>query len=277
MASKKTVPLTGSEKRPLPDARVIAPAPPDERLEVTVRLRPKTPLPDPASLLQPSKDPAPILTRQEYNARYGADPKDVARVRRFAAAHHLTVVRVSAPRRSVMLAGTVADFNNAFNVDLHTYAYPGGTYRGREGAIRVPSELAPAVEGVFGLDNRPVARRHFRIARSTTRQADGAQPFNPSDVAKLYNYPVGTDGRGQTVGIIELGGGFRFQDLQAYLSGLGVAVPTVVPISVDGATNAPSGDPGSDDGEVGLDIEVVAAVAPGAKVVVYFAPNSRTS
>ncbi len=277
MPSKKTVPLRGSAKQPLPNARVVAPAPADERLEVTVRLRPRTPLPDATSLLQPSTDPAPILTRQAYNARYGADPKDIARVRRFASAHHLTVVRASAPRRSVMLSGTVAEFNKAFHVDLHTYEYPGGTYRGRVGSIRVPSDLAPVVEGIFGLDNRPVARRHFRIARSTARQANGAQPFNPPDVAKLYNYPVGVDGTGQTVGIIELGGGYRAQDLQAYLGGLGLSSPTVIPVSVDGATNSPSGDPGSDDGEVGLDIEVIAAVAPGAKIVVYFAPNSRTS
>jgi kumamolisin len=277
MLSKKTVALRGSEKQPLPDARIIAPAPPDERLEVTVRLRPRTPLPDASSLLQPSRDPAPILTRQAYNARYGADPKDIARVRRFASANHLTVVRASAPRRSVMLSGTVADFNKAFNVDLHTYEYPGGTYRGRVGAIQVPAVLAPVVEGVFGLDNRPVARRLFRIGRSAARQSDGAQPFNPPDVAKAYNYPPGLDGTGQTVGIIELGGGYRAQDLQTYIAGLGLRTPTVVPVSVDGATNSPSGDPGSDDGEVGLDIEVVAAVAPGAKIVVYFAPNSRTS
>ena len=278
MSSKKTVALSGSEKQPLPDARIIAPAPPDERLEVTVRLRPRTPLPDASSLLQPSRDPAPIFTRQAYNARYGADPKDIARVRRFASANHLTVVRASAPRRSVMLSGTVADFNKAFNVDLHTYEYPGGTYRGRVGAIQVPAVLAPVVEGVFGLDNRPVARRHFRIGRSTARQSDGAQPFNPPDVAKAYNYPPGVDGTGQTVGIIELGGGYRAQDLQTYIAGLGLRTPTVVPVSVDGATNSPSGDPGSDDGEVGLDIEVVAAVAPGAKIVVYFGlHNSRTS
>ncbi len=277
MPSKKTVALRGSEKQPLPDARIIAPAPADERLEVTVRLRPRTPLPDATSLLQPSADPAPILTRQAYNARYSADPKDIARVRRFASANHLTVVRASAPRRSVMLSGTVADFSKAFSVDLHTYEYPGGTYRGRVGAIQVPSDLATVIEGVFGLDNRPVARRHFRIARSIAPQADGAQPFNPPDVAKVYNYPAGVDGTGQTVGIIELGGGYRAQDLQTYVAGLGLRAPTVVPISVDGATNSPSGDPGSDDGEVGLDIEVVATVAPGAKIVVYFAPNDRTS
>jgi kumamolisin len=276
-AKKQMVGIPGSEKQPLPNARAVAAAPADERLEVTVRLRPRTPLPDAASMLQPSRTPTPTLTRRAYNARYAADPKDVARIRRFASAHHLTVVRESLPRRSVMLAGTVADFQRAFGVVLRTYAYPGGTYRGRVGPVRVPTDLAPLVEGVFGLDNRPVARRHFRIARGSPRAADGAHAFNPGDVAKLYNFPTGIDGAGQTVGIIELGGGYRPQDLETYLQGLGLPTPTVVPVSVDGATNAPSGDPGSDDGEVGLDIEVVAAIAPGAKIVVYFAPNNRTS
>jgi kumamolisin len=176
-----------------------------------------------------------------------------------------------------MLSGTVADFQQAFGVALQTYAYPGGTYRGRVGAVHVPTALAPLIEGVFGLDNRPVARRHFRIARGAPRASDGARAFNPGDVAKLYNFPTGVDGSGQTVGIIELGGGYRPQDLETYLKGLGLPTPTVVPVSVDGATNAPSGDAGGDDGEVGLDIEMVAAVAPGARIAVYFAPNSRTS
>ena len=276
-AKKRMVAIRGSERRPLASARAVASAPVDERLEVTLRLRPRTPLPDAASMLQPSRQPTPTLTRRAYNARYGADPKDVARVRRFASTHHLTVVRESLPRRSVMLAGTVADFQHAFGVELQTYAYPGGTYRGRVGPVHVPTDLAPLIEGVFGLDNRPVARRLFRIARGAPRASDGARAFNPGNVAKLYNFPAGVDGAGQTVGIIELGGGYRPQDLETYLKGLGLPAPTVVPVSVDSATNAPSGNPGSDDGEVGLDIEVVAAVAPGAKIVVYFAPNSRTS
>jgi kumamolisin len=276
-AKKQMVAIPGSEKRPLAHARAVARSPADERLEVTLRLRPRTPLPDAASMLQPSRQPQRTLTRQAYNARYGADPKDVTRIRRFAKTHHLTVVQESLPQRSVMLAGTVADFQQAFGVQLRTYAYPGGTYRGRVGPVQVPTDLAPVIQGVFGLDNRPVARRHFRIARGGPRVSDGAHAFNPGDVAKLYNFPTGVDGTGQTVGIIELGGGYRPQDLETYLKGLGLSAPTVVPVSVDGATNAPSGDPGSDDGEVGLDIEVVAAVAPGAKIVVYFAPNSRTS
>src|SRR6185312_9401669 len=47
----------------------------------------------------------------------------------------------------------------------------------------------------------------------------------------------------------------------------------VVSVSVDGGTNAPT-TPDSADGEVTLDIEVAGAIAPGAKIAVYFAPNT---
>jgi len=50
-------------------------------------------------------------------------------------------------------------------------------------------------------------------------------------------------------------------------------VPDVIAVLVDGAKNSPS-NANSADGEVLLDIEVVGAVAPRAKIVVYFATNT---
>src|SRR6185312_5725149 len=97
--------------------------------------------------------------------------------RKFAAQHHLAVVRESPTRCSIMLAGSAADFTAAFGVDLQTYEYPGGTYRGRVGPVHIPTDLAPIVQGVFGLDNRPVATRHVRIARPTGPAVDGARAF----------------------------------------------------------------------------------------------------
>jgi kumamolisin len=93
-------------------------------------------------------------------------------------------------------------------------------------------------------------------------------------VATLYQFPAGTDGTGQTIAIIELGGGFGRTDLDPYFAGLGLPVPSVTAASVDGAVNQPGQDPSGADGEVLLDIEVAGAVAPGAAQVVYFAPNT---
>ena len=106
--------------------------------------------------------------------------------------------------------------------------------------------------------------------------ANGARPFTAAELAKIYNFPQGFDGSGQTIGIIELGGGYRPSDLDAYFSNLGLPTPTVIPVSVDGGTNTPS-SASSDDAEVVLDIQVAGAAAPGAKFVVYFAPNDAAS
>jgi kumamolisin len=227
-------------------------------------------------MLKPSAAPTPILSHDEFDQRYGAAPKDIAQLRKFAKANNLSIVRESESRRSVMLSGTVENFNKAFQVALKTYSYPNGTYRGRVGPVRIPANLAQIVEGVFGLDNRPVAKRRGPAKRNASAPTDGAHPFNPDQVAKLYNFPPDADGSGQTIGIIELGGGYRPQDLQTYFTKLGLPVPTVIPVSVDGATNLPS-TANSDDGEVVLDIEVASAVAPGAKIVVYFSTNDRAS
>ncbi|HXX28773.1 MAG TPA: S53 family peptidase [Terriglobales bacterium] len=272
MASKRMTSIPGSEKQPLPGAHVVAPAPPDERLEVTVRIRPKNALPRAQDMLKLSSVPLKQLTHAQYEERYGADAKDLALVSKFAKQHNLSVVRESASRRSVILSGSVADFNRAFRVSLQIYAYPQGTYRGRTGPVQIPAELAPVVEGVFGLDNRPVARRHG----SRPRAAGNARLFTAAEVAKIYNFPAALDGSGQTIGIIELGGGYRPSDLDTYFSSLGLNAPTVIPVSVDGGTNAPS-SASSADTEVVLDIEVAGAAAPGAKFVVYFAPNDAAS
>jgi kumamolisin len=59
--------------------------------------------------------------------------------------------------------------------------------------------------------------------------------------------------------------------LPAYFGGLGLPVPPVTAVSVDGATNSPGQQA---DLEVALDIDVLGAAAPGARQLVYFAPNS---
>jgi kumamolisin len=97
--------------------------------------------------------------------------------------------------------------------------------------------------------------------------------FSPIQVGQLYQFPQGVTASNQTIGIIELGGGFRQADIAAYFESLGLKAPTVTAVPVGDGKNNP-GDPNSADGEVMLDIEVAGAVAPGARIVVYFAPNT---
>ena len=280
--AKKTVSrytLPGSQCRAIAGARAAAPVLPDERIEVSVRLRAKPGARDlDAGGALADRPPAArsYLSRGEFAARHGAAKTDIAKVAAFAKAHGLAVVESSAPRRTVVLSGTAAAMSAAFGVTLKQFAHDGGTYRGRTGAISVPGALAGIVEGVFGLDNRPQASPHFQVLGApgvAGTRAAGAS-FTPPQLAALYDFPSGLDGKGQCIAIIELGGGFKPADISAYFTGLKLPVPNVKAIGVDGGRNHPT-NASSADGEVMLDIEVAAAIAPKATIAVYFAPNTN--
>ncbi len=283
MASKTKFSLVpGSERTLVRGARLIRNSHPDQTIEVSVRLRPKS---DSASeskraqlrsaLEKPGFKP---LSRTEYENTHGADPDDLKQIRKFAQEYGLKVHETGTElaRRTVLLSGTVANMQKAFNVELKEYSHPNGNFRGRVGSISVPSEYADIITGVFGLDNRPQAEPHFRRLEQSNRRKHktpaSATSYDPNQVAQLYDYPS-TNGSGECIGIIELGGGFQTSDLSTYFSSLNISEPQVIAVSVDGASNSP-GNPNGPDGEVMLDIEVAGSIANGAKIVVYFAPNT---
>jgi kumamolisin len=258
--------LPGSDRKVFRNARRGKPIEPHTRFEVTVRVR-RPPIP--AERIRPPKN-APHLTHQELERQHGAKDTDLAAVVAFAARYGLVVVEQRKASGSVVLSGFAAQFEKAFDVELHHYEHDHGTYRGRVGFVRIPADLDGIIVGVFGLDNRPFARPHNLRAKPS--RAAEATTFNPQDLAALYDFPTGVSGSGQTIGIVELGGGYRPTDLKTYFKNLGVTVTgTLTAISVDNGTNQPGGDA---DDEVMLDIEVASAVAPGANIAVYFTPDT---
>lgn len=260
---KATVP--GSDRQPLGNR--VGDQSADEMIEVSIILKPKTRAAAPQSS-------GVAVSREEFAAKHGLDSAVIEKVKQFAKENHLEVSEVSPERRTVKLTGTAANMIGAFEVKLDRYEHEGHQYRARTGSIKLPAGLVPSVEAVLGLDNRPQAKTHFRVRGERASKAPAAAvSYTPRQVAGLYQFPAGADGAGQTIGILELGGGYRPADLKTYFSSLGVAQPKVTSVSVDKGKNKPT-NPNGADGEVLLDIEVAGAVAPGAKIVVYFAPNT---
>jgi kumamolisin len=179
---------------------------------------------------------------------------------------------VHAGSRRVVVSGLVRAMNDVFGTDLSRVRLADGgvEHRGRTGDLSLPAALDGIVTAVLGLDERAQARAQFHVYSG----AAAARSFTPDQLGSLYAFPPETDGTGQTVAIIELGGGFTTSDLTGYFTGLNLPVPQVSAVGVDGAENAPSGDPNSADGEVMLDIEIIGALAPRATQLVYFAPNT---
>jgi kumamolisin len=277
---EKRIDLPGSERTLLPGSREVGACDPQEQIQVTVFLRrggsPKQ-FPDVTKIGKLPPAQRKHLSRAQFAIRHGARPADIKKIRAFAAQNKLKVVEVSRPRRSVLLSGSISNFSRAFNVELNNYQHAGGTSRMRSGAIQIPAALSGIIEGIFGLDNRPQAKPHFRIRKQSqnARRANAAgTSFNAPQVAQAYDFPAGTTGSGQTIGILELSGGYNATDLATYFKNLGIKTPTVTTVSVDGATNSPTGDSNGADGEVELDIEVSGAVAPSAQIAMYFTPNT---
>ena len=245
-------PLPGSERAPVPGA-VPAAEPLDDAETITVTL----------------------VLRRRAAGEIGAAPADVALVTDTLTALGLQVVTTDAPSRRVRVSGTVAQLRRIFGTDLQRVESGAGegrtvTHRHRTGPLSIPAALDGVVTAVLGLDDRPQARSQFRIAAGTAT----ATSYTPPQLGEIYRFPPDTDGSGQVVAIVELGGGFAQSDLDAYFGGLGLRPPTVTAVGVDGADNRPGQDPQGADGEVLLDIEVAGALAPAAQFGVYFAPNT---
>jgi kumamolisin len=324
--SRKVV--AGSERVALPQAKAAGAIDPEERIQITVLVRPRS---DSGAVRARARDMLEMssqlpedrqyMSREEFAQQHGADPDDLAKIDAFAHDHDLTVVQVSIPRRTVKLEGTIAALTSAFKPNLQNAKIGNRVFRVRTGELSVPSDISDIVVGVFGFDNRPAARPHYRSyddmapqsklkpqakaagAKAASSKKAGAKagkkkvggegkatPKNapdgsltPPQVARLYNFPAGLTGKGQCIALIELndfdnqgritGTGFSNADLKKYFQRLGIPLPQVAAIGVDGGANKPGPDPNA-DGEVMLDIEVAGAVAPGARIAVYFAPNT---
>jgi kumamolisin len=278
-SSRNRVSLPGSERKIVPGARVVGPNDPEEQIQVTIRVRSRASSGEldkaVAALGATPPSQRTYLTPEQYTARYGANPKDMETVAKFARDHQLTVVRSDRDQRTILISGTAAQLSSAFQVKLVRYSSPRGDYRGRLGPVHIPDDLQEIIEGIFGLDNRlqarprsllPATRARLRVAsgKAATNEQE-SRSFYPHEVGAYYNYPAHLTGEGQCIGILEFGGGFSQADLDTYFKGINLPSPQVEAISVDGVSNQPGADPDI-DGEVMLDIEVASALTEGQDI-----------
>jgi kumamolisin len=257
--------LGGSARQIRPGARVLGAAGKDEWIEVVVKVRRRKPLPDLTGR------PAELITREQLETEYGADPADIAKVKMVLGGLGLTILKEDPISCSIRAGGAAEPIEAAFKVKLFHYAHPGGNYRGRVGNLHIPAGLEGIVTGVFGLDNRKLVKRR-PLKRKNTSLALAQQAavsrswFFPAELATIYTFPDG-NGQGQTVGILEFGGGYFSDDLTTFCQNANIQMPSVKAISVNNtSTNQRDGA----EGEVMLDVEVIAGVCPAAAIAVYF-------
>ncbi len=236
---------------------------PSAKVQLTIVLHPAAPL-DAATHAG-----TPGITRETYRALHATPEDAIARVRKIAKQFGLSVAHADASAHTMKLTGTYAQAIAAFQPEeIGRYGTTANQFVARSGHITLPEDIRNDVVAVMGLDQRPVAKPHFRVRSAATTS------YTPPQVATAYSYPPNLDGTGQTIALIELGGGYAPNDVTAYFTTLGITrTGTLTDVSVDSATNGGAADPTGADGEVQLDIEVAGSIAPAANIAVYFAPN----
>ena len=258
--------LAGSRRYHRAGAQVLGRADTHEWCDVTVKLRRAKELPEPVA-------GKAVVSRGDFEHRYGADADDLATVENTLSKAGLTIESKDIATRNIKVGGPVDAMEKLFQVNLLRVQHDDHFYRGRVGDIHLPKALDGIVTGVFGLDTRRMTRhRRGRTVRTATQALPAAahRPwFLPQELAAIYQFPPG-GGDGQTIGIIELGGQYIASDLAefAQVTGLGVP-PKVVTIQVETESPQDSNDPDA-IGECMLDVEVVAGVCPKATLAVYF-------
>jgi len=264
MASSSIVEVKGSHRAPPTQAAYVSDLDDDEVVTASLYLKRRE---DPAALASLDQPDQRRAVLHEHRRQQYAD--DVKLVLDFAKQAGLEAVSVEPEKRLIRLSGTARKIEAAFHTKLAHYDHVDGhSFRGRAGTLSLPEDVAGVVESVLGLDTRTAARHHLVWAKSA--QTSG---YEPNQVGAFYGFPTDATGAGECIALIELGGGFNATDNAAAFKAMKLAVPSVIAVPVDGGSNAPS--PGNDaDTEVALDIQVAGGVAPGAKIAVYFAPNT---
>jgi kumamolisin len=288
--------LPGHAHVPLQDEKQTGRTDPNAEIQLTLILRRRAELPDlHLSLGARLPHRRQHLTREELAHTHGALEDDIALVSRFATEHQLTVAALEPHRRAIAISGSAAAIEQAFDIHLVEMEHTRGKYRASVGTASVPEELSGVVQTVLGLNTRPVAKRR------RVHHQDTSKPFwTVLELARAYGFPARCTAQNQSIGIIELGGGYHQEDLQAFFSGLQIPMPPIRWVSVGGIQNSPAPSDQirqflevvegkqklsslSEDVlaaaqstvEVTMDIELAAALAPGAEIVVYMADNTE--
>jgi subtilase family serine protease len=220
-----------------------------------------------------SADYRRFLGPDEIGARFGLSDRDLDRVLAWAATHGLTVDAVSPQRIALSVTASARTVESLFDVTLRDVVDAAGrTFHAPVESPRVPLELDGLVAGVDGLDARPTERPSFAHPIA----AGPVYGMTPPIIDRAYELePLraqGLHGEGQTVAIVSLDT-FDPRDLARFDRIAGTSGPAVERVAVNGGVS----DPGDDQVEVNLDIDVIRAIAPKARIVDYEGPNNSNA
>jgi subtilase family serine protease len=302
--------LYGNDAPVPPGATPIGPASTTDTLPLVVTLQPQ----DPAALsayAQAVSDPTSpdyrhFLTPSQFATQFGATSSTVAAVTSALRAEGLSVGAPSALGLSVPVTGTVGQEESAFSTPITQYKLSSGkTGFHNDSEPKVPTTVAPQIEGVLGLDTlnppqpqvtapqaspgvaRPGAQASSSPAlapgqptpqsgscASTISSLEGDGALDAPDLAQAYSFGSLYDsddyGAGTTIALLEMyGAGYSSTDITDFADCYGITLANGQVSEVNVSSGDGAGTEGGGTVESELDIETALSLAPKADIEVY--------
>lgn len=269
MTAEERVPIPGTHRTTWPGSTHEAELASDADITLTAWLHPKRGGELDRDLATKLGATAPrarkYIERKALRDATDADPDDVKRFASYCTRHGLRVEQTH--WRSVLVGGPVERLVEVFGATVATHVDANGKrFRHRSESLHVPRDIAAMLTGVFGLHQWPRSSRLGALQRHAT-------PLSASDVVKRYAFPD-ADGTGQTIGMLQFRGEFRADDFARCMKAQGVSPKTPVVKRIDDAALAHERETVKDL-ESAIDAQILASLAPGARIVIYEAPDDE--
>jgi subtilase family serine protease len=212
------------------------------------------------------------LSSSEFCEKYCPSDVDVAQVKSYLEKNNFKVYEIAANNRLVHAYGTATDVNEAFRADLSNYV---DSKTGEEFYAPGNEPVLPValnVQAILGLENRVLMHHQSIPSKIKASSLDFSPYLTPENISSTYNLTeVSEKGAGQVLGLVEFGT-YDMSDIRKYHS---TFFGKKVPLSVKNVRVSRKPITGGPNGEVILDIELMHALAPYAKIIVYEAPNTN--
>jgi kumamolisin len=215
-------------------------------------------------------------------ARFGPDPQDLAHALSFLRDTGLKIATIYSGGQLITIKGTMRQAEQAFHVQVHEYRAPAGyTFYQPDQAPQVPTSLAGVITAVSGFDTsaRPnpgqllphIPRNTADATSLSSGPVSNSGGYTPYQLRTAYDLdPLisgGQTGTNRTIDLLEFDS-FASTDPSTFDSYYSLTPPAPVVMPVNGGVATP----GSAEGEVELDIEVLQGMAPNVGINVYEAP-----
>lgn len=271
MATEDRVPIPGTQRVVWPNSVKAGPLASQADAQLTAWLRPRAggelDLARARALGATPPAQRTYVDRAALHASTTADDGDVALLKSYCSRYGIAVV--AQHWRSVVLSGPVENLIAAFDATAAIYEAPGKRrFRHRSESLHAPAEIARILRGPFGLHEWP--RSHAMGALPTQTQT---VPISAAQIASRYSFPDG-DGAGQTIAVLQLRGTFKPDDFAKCMADQGVCAKTPIVKLLDNAERGHRIETAKDL-ECAADTQIVGALAPGAQIVVYGAPDDE--